>query len=111
MFYALSGTKQKRYGTRFVCDVTTYPDIEETWDTVTTTQQTLVTFSQKKELMVAAYDTVTITSPENIKGTYEVKQTTKDSFILDISKNTPTVGTEITSLEALTVSTQFPSAS
>ena len=96
MFYGLSGTKQKRYGTRFVCDVTTYPNIEETWNTVTTTQQTLVTFAQKKELMVAAYDTVTITSPENIKGTYEVKQTSKDSFILDISKNTPTVGTEIT---------------
>ena len=96
MFYGLSGTKQKRYGTRFVCDVTTYPDIEETWDTVTTTQQTLVTFTQKKELMVAAYDTVTITAPENIKGTYEVKQTSKDSFILDISQNTPEVGTEIT---------------
>ena len=96
VFYGLSGTKQKRYGTKFVCDVTKYTDIEETWEEITTEQQVLVTFAQKSELTIAAYDTVTITLPENLKGTYTVKQTNRDEFILDMQNKTVVDDTEIT---------------
>lgn len=96
VFYGLSGTKQKRYGTKFVCDVTKYTDIEETWEEITTEQQVLVTFAQKSELTIAAYDTVTITLPEDLKGTYTVKQTNRDEFVLDMQNKTVADDTEIT---------------
>lgn len=96
VFYGLSGTKQKRYGTKFVCDVTKYSDIEETWEEITTEQQILVTFEQKKELTIAAYDTVTITSPNDLKGTYTVKQTNRNEFVLDMQNKAVSNGTDIT---------------
>lgn len=95
MFYGLSGTKQKRYGTKYFCDVTKYPDIEEVWETVQISQQNLSTFPQNDLLRIAAYDTITITSPEDLKGTYDVKQAAKDEFIIDTKDKIIAQGTEI----------------
>lgn len=96
MFYGISGTKQKRYGTRYICDLSIYNDIEEAWGEVTTETQNVATFSQEPKLVVAAYDTVTITEPETLKGTYRVTRTSKESFVIDMKEKSVAKDTSIT---------------
>lgn len=88
VFYGLSGTKQKRYGTRFINDVTSYAPINDTWEEVTTNQQNLATFEQNSSLIVAAYDTITITEPVEYTGTYDVRKTSREEFVLDLKDKT-----------------------
>lgn len=85
VFNKINGTKAKRYGTKYLVNVKSYPQIEETFDTVNNISKHIVTIPQDTIHDVDLDDTITISTPLEIAGTYSVIISTSASFIVELS--------------------------
>ena len=81
----INGTKSKRYGTRFLVDVKSYPQVTEHFDTVPCKVTHIVTIPQDTIHNVAENDTITITSPAILAGTYTVSSVVSNTIVIPIT--------------------------
>lgn len=100
MFYGLSGTKQKRYGTTLLQDLTKFLPITEIWDSVDVVDKQYLQITQESTVRVSAYDTIEITDPAVLEGEYKVLYTkhidTNDYFVID------TTGIDLSTVTGIT---------
>ena len=85
IFNKINGTKAKRYGTKYLTNVKSYPQITETFDAVGNVSKHLVTIPQDTIHDVNLDDTITISTPLEIAGTYAVIVSSSVSFVLQLS--------------------------
>lgn len=85
VFNNINGTKSKRYGTQFLVNVKTFPEIEQTFDVVSNVSRHLITIPQDTIHDIAVSDTITITTPLVLAGTYTVTNSTSVSFSVDFT--------------------------
>lgn len=72
VFFGLSGAKQKRYGTKFFANVKNYERITETYHNVEVESSKIITLEQDTVHTINQNDTITVTSPAALAGTYTV---------------------------------------
>ena len=82
VFNKINGTKAKRYGTKYLTNVKSYPQVEETFDEVQNVSTHIVTIPQDTIHDVNTSDTVTISTPLEIAGTYPVIVASSVAFII-----------------------------
>lgn len=90
IFNNINGTKAKRYGTKFLADLKSYPQVTETFDEISNISKHLVTIPQDTVHDVNKNDTIEITSPATLAGTYTVENSTSASFTVELS-TTPSI--------------------
>ena len=88
VFNKINGTKAKRYGTKYLTNVKSYPQVEETFDEVQNISTHIVTIPQDTIHDIETGDTVTISTPLEIAGTYSVVIASSVSFIIEL-QSTP----------------------
>ena len=88
VFNNINGTKSKRYGTKFLVNVKNYPVVKETYDTVTNISKHILTIPQDTIHNVELNDTITISSPLELAGTYTVNLSSSVSFGIEFTGNT-----------------------
>lgn len=88
VFNNINGTKSKRYGTKFLVNVKNYPVVKEFFDTVTNISKHILTIPQDTIHDVELNDTITITSPLELAGTYTVNLSSSVSFGIEFTGNT-----------------------
>ena len=86
VFNNINGTKAKRYGTKFLVDVKSYPQVEENYDTVPCKVTHIVTIPQDTIHNVAINDTITITSPAILAGTYTVTNVISNTIVVNFTQ-------------------------
>lgn len=86
IFNNINGTKAKRYGTKFLVDVKEYDEITETFDTVPCKIIHKVTIPQDTIHNVVTGDTITITSPAILAGTYTVSNVASNTIVIQLSQ-------------------------
>lgn len=85
VFNKINGTKAKRYGTKYLTNVKSYPQITETFATVNNVSKHIVTIPQDTIHDVNLNDTITISAPLEIAGTYTVIISSSASFIVQLN--------------------------
>ena len=86
VFNNINGTKAKRYGTKFLVDVKSYPQVEENYDTVPCKVTHIVTIPQDTIHNVAINDTITITSPAILAGSYTVTNVVSNTIVANFTQ-------------------------
>lgn len=86
VFNNINGTKAKRYGTKFLVDVKSYPQVTEHFNEVPCKVTHIVTIPQDTIHNVEANDTITITSPAILTGTYTVSSVVSNTIIIPITQ-------------------------
>ncbi len=86
VFNNINGTKAKRYGTKFLVDVKSYPQVEENYDTVPCKVTHIVTIPQDTIHNVETSDTITITSPAILAGSYTVTNVISNTIVVNFTQ-------------------------
>lgn len=91
MFYGISGSKQKRYGTKYFVDVSKYEDITETYENVEVIEDNdnkfylVFNFNDQNKNRLLRGHLITITEPASLAGTYIVKQSDLTDYRIDVT--------------------------
>lgn len=86
VFYGISGAKQKRYGTKFFTNVKSYERIAETYNNINVESSKIITINQDTIHSVNVGNTITVTSPASLAGTYTVVKNYYTSFTVYTDK-------------------------
>ena len=97
VFNNIDGTKAKRYGTKYYLDIKSFPIVEETYNSCNIIEDKVLNIAQPSEIYVAVGSyKVKITTPENIKGEYEVLFADSTKFTIKLDNSVS--GTSIASI-------------
>lgn len=84
VFNKINGTKAKRYGTKYLANVKSYPQVTETFDEVQALSTHIVKIPQDTVHDIQLGDSIQIYMPFELVGTYTVIASTSSTIIVEL---------------------------